>query len=219
MAHIHLQDGSLPLEWLALWWALSLAILAVCLLRLRRQRLDPSRITLAALCTATVFALFQISIPIFGGVHLSLMPLVGILLGPFLGPLVALIVNLFSAAIGHGGWGLIGANLLVNAVEIVVAYAVYRGTERRLDSVPVRGAAATFLALFAGNLAMIGIVLVSGIQGVSQSASATAAGLAVIGAINMGVGAVEAIVSGYLLAYISRVRPEILGRRRDAPNE
>ncbi len=219
MAHIHLQDGSLPLIWLALWWALSFALLAVCLLRLRRQRLEPNRITLAALCTATVFALFQISIPIFGGVHLSLMPLVGILLGPFLGPVVALVVNIFSAAIGHGGWGLIGANLLVNAVEIVTAYAVYHGAARRVDSIVIRGAAATFVALFLGNVAMIGIVLVSGIQGVSQGTAATAAGLAVIGAINMGVGAVEAIMTGYLLAYIGRVRPEILGRMGDGPNE
>ncbi len=216
MAHIHLQDGSLPIEWLAIWWAFSIIILLVCLIRLRRRELEPSRLTLAALSTATIFAIFQVSIPVFGGVHLSLMPLVGILLGPFLGPVVGLVVNLFSAAIGHGGWGLIGANLVINSIEIVTAWAVYRVTARWETSIMVRGTAAVFTALFAGNLAMIAIVLVSGLQGVSQGLAATAAGLAVIGSVNMGIGAVEAVLCGYLMTYIARVRPGILGRMEDA---
>lgn len=219
MAHIHLQDGSLPVEWLAVWWTISIVLLLVCLVHLRKRELEPARLTLAALCTATVFAIFQVSLPIFGGVHLSLMPLVGILLGPFLGPIVALVVNLFSAAIGHGGWGLIGANLIVNTIEIITAWAVYRGTSRWRDSVMVRGTAAVLVALFAGNLAMILIVLVSGLQGVSQGLAATAAGLVVIGAVNMSVGAVEAILCGYLLAYIARVRPGILGNKADGTAE
>jgi cobalt/nickel transport system permease protein len=216
MAHIHLQDGAFPIEWLVLWWVLALGLLVVLLVRLRRRRVEPRQLTLAALCTATVFALFQVSIPIFGGVHLSLMPLVGVLLGPLLGTVVALVVNIFSALIGHGGWGLIGANLLVNIVELSVAYLCFHRTANRVESVFVRGTASTFLALLAGNLAMIGIVLVSGIQGVAQETLSIATGLAVIGAINMGVGAVEAVVTGYLLAYIGRVRPELIGGRRDA---
>ena len=219
MAHIHLQDGSLPIEWLGVWWAIAIIILIVCLVRLRRRELEPSRLTLAALCTATVFALFQVNIPIFGGVHLSLMPLVGILLGPFLGPIVALVVNLFSAAIGHGGWSLIGTNLIVNTIEIVTAWAVFQGTARWQDSYVVRGTAAVFVSLLAGNLAMLGIVLISGLQGVTQGIAATATGLAVIGAVNMAVGAVEAVLCGYLLAYIARMRPGMLGNSSDGHAE
>jgi len=211
MAHIHLQDGALPLLWVAVWWAVATVILLVCLVRLRRQGLEPSRITLAALITATDFALFQVSIPLFGGVHLSLMPLTGLLLGPFLGPIAALIVNLFSAAIGHGGWGLVGANLVVNTIELVTASGVYRLTARWRDAIAVRATTAVFIALLAGNLAMIGIVLISGLQGVNQGIAATVSGLSVIAAVNMGAGAVEAVLCGYLLAYIARVRPGILG--------
>ncbi len=213
MAHIHLQDGTLPFAWAAFWWALALLLLALCLVRLRRRPLEPGRVTLAAFCTATVFALAQVEIPILGGVHLSLMPLSGILLGPLLGSIVALIANIFSAAVGHGGWSVIGANVLVNATELGTAWAVFRFTAGRVGSVFVRGAGATFLALFAGTLVMIGIVTVSGIQGVALGAEAVAAGLVVLGAVNMAVGAVEAIVTGYLLAYLARVRPDILGER------
>lgn len=217
MAHIHLQDGTLPFTWVAIWWALALVLLAVCLVQLRRRPLEPGRLTLAALCTATVFALFQVEIPVLGGVHLSLMPLVGVLLGPLLGTVVALVVNIFSTAIGHGGWSIIGANVLVNATELITAWAVFRGTAGRSGSFFVRGAGATFLALFAGNLVMIGIVLVSGIQGVTGGTSALVSSLLLIGAINLAVGAVEAVVTGYLVAYLARVRPDILDERPAQP--
>src|SRR5512138_2441267 len=130
MAHIHLQDGTLPLLWAALWWGLALVLIGASVRRLRRRPFEPARLTLAALCTATVFALFQVEIPILGGVHLSLMPLTGILLGPMLGILAALVVNVFSAAVGHGGWTVIGANLLVNTTELVTAYAIFRATRK-----------------------------------------------------------------------------------------
>jgi cobalt/nickel transport system permease protein len=211
VAHIHLQDGTLPLFWAALWWGLALILLGVSLHLLRRRPFEPARLTLAALCTATVFALFQVEIPILGGVHLSLMPLTGILLGPMLGLLAALVVNVFSAAVGHGGWTVIGANLLVNTTELVTAYAIFRATRKSRASIFARGAGATFLALFASTLVMVGIVVVSGIQGVTQGGGAIAESMILVGAANLTIGAVEAIVTGYLLAYLARVRPDILG--------
>lgn len=211
MAHIHLQDGTLPLFWAALWWFLGLVLIAISLHQLRRRPFEPARLTLAALCTATVFALFQVEIPILGGVHLSLMPLTGILLGPMLGILAALVANVFSAAVGHGGWTVIGANLLVNTTELVTAYAIFRVTAHGRVSIFARGAGATFLALLAGTLVMIGIVVVSGIQGVHQGGEAIAQSMLLVGAANLAVGAVEAVVTGYLLSYVARVRPDILG--------
>lgn len=211
MAHIHLQDGTLPLFWAALWWALGLALIGISIRLLRRRPFEPARLTLTALCTATVFALFQVEIPIFGGVHLSLMPLTGILLGPMLGIIAALVTNIFSAAMGHGGWTVIGANMLVNTTELVTAYAIFRVTSHGRASIFARGAGATFLALLAGTLVMIGIVVVSGIQGVNQGAEAIAQSMLLVGAVNLAVGTVEAFVTGYLLSYLARVRPDILG--------
>lgn len=217
MAHIHLQDGTLPFAWAALWWALALVLLAACLVLLRRRPLEPGRVTLAAFCTATVFALFQVEIPVLGGVHLSLMPLTGVLLGPLLGSVAALVANIFSAAIGHGGWSVIGANVLVNVAEIFTAWAVFRGTAGWRGRVFARGAGATFLALFVGNAVMIGIVLASGIQGADEGTGAIVSSLLLIGAVNLGVGVVEAVVTGYLVAYLARIRPDILGERPILP--
>ena len=213
MAHIHLQDGTLPLFWAAFWWLLALIPIGISVALLRRRPFEPARLTLAALCTATVFALFQVEIPVLGGVHLSLMPLIGILLGPLLGTLAALVANVFSAAVGHGGWSVIGANLLLNSIELTVAYAVFRATARGRASVFARGTGATFLALLAGTAVMVGIVVVSGIQGTAQGPEAILESMLLVGAANLVVGTVEAVVTGYLLAYLARVRPDILGLR------
>lgn len=218
MAHIHLEDGSFSLVWVIVWWLLTIAIIGICLFLIRRQGSQKGRlITVAAFCTAAAFAIFQISIPVFGGVHLNLTPLIGILTGPFLGSLVVLILNILSAAIGHGGFGMAGANTVVNIVEVTVAYLSFRVLKSPVKGSFARAGIATFAALFAGNAAMIAIILVSGIQGVSQSPDQVLYGLSLLAAINMGVAVIEAIITGFVVSYLEKIRPDLLGGRGDRP--
>ncbi|MDD5143827.1 energy-coupling factor ABC transporter permease [Methanoregula sp.] len=215
MAHIHLEDGAFSLTWVLVWWLLALVCIGIALWILRSKgRKDTGRITLAAFVTAAAFALFQVNIPLFGGVHLNLTPLVGILAGPVLGSLVVLVINILSAAIGHGGWGLVGANVLVNLAEVLVAFAVFRGSRTFLPDLFSRAGIATFAGLFTGNLIMIGIILVSGVQGVTQSPEQVLAGLSLIVAVNMGVAVIEALLSGLIVRYIGNVRPDLLGEQK-----
>jgi cobalt/nickel transport system permease protein len=118
VAHIHLPDGSFTLSWVLFWWLCALVLLGAALLRARVSRLGSREIAVAAFLTVAAFVAFLLEIPLFGGVHLNLTPLIGILAGPVLGTLVVLVTNILSAAIGHGGWGLIGANVLVNVSEV-----------------------------------------------------------------------------------------------------
>ena len=128
MAHIHLEDGSFSLSWVLIWWIAALLLISVALWSLRSKgSKNQKQITIAAFVAAAAFAVFQINIPLFGGVHLNLTPLIGILVGPVLGTLVILVINILSAAIGHGGWGLVGANVLINVSEVIVAYLIFRG--------------------------------------------------------------------------------------------
>lgn len=212
MAHIHLEDGSFSLLWVIVWWVLALSLIGISLYLLRTaKKPDPRRITVAAFCTAAAFAIFQVDIPIAGGVHINLTPLIGILTGPVIGSLIVFITNILSAAIGHGGWGMIGANTLVNFSEVIVAYACFRLLKRWIPGLFPRAGIATLVGLFVGNCVMIAIILVSGIQGVSQGSSQILAGLSLIFAINMGVAVIEAFVTGLVVAYMGRVRPDLLG--------
>jgi len=210
MAHIHLEDGSFSLFWVIVWWTAAIILIGISLYLLRSgKKTDSRKITIAAFCTAAAFAIFQVSLPVFGGVHLNLTPLIGILTGPVIGSFVVLIINILSAAIGHGGWGMIGANTLVNIVEVAVAYATYRLLKNIISSLFSRAGIATIAGLLCGNIAMILIILVSGVQGVSQGTPQILTGLSLLAAVNMGVAVIEAFVTGLIVAYIGKVRPDL----------
>ena len=211
MAHIHLEDGSFSLTFVILWWAAALVLIGIALFLLRpAAKPDRKRVTLAAFCAAAAFAVFQVSIPIAGGVHLNLTPLIGILAGPVFGVLIVFVTNILSAAVGHGGWGLVGANVLVNVSEVVAAFFIFRYLKRIIPDLFTRAGIATLIGLFIGNCIMIGIILISGIQGVNQPAEQILAGLSLIAAINMGVAIIEALITGLVVAYIGKMRPDLL---------
>ena len=211
MAHIHLEDGTLTLFWVAVWWIATILIIGSSLFWLRTiKKIDSRLITIAAFCTAAVFVIFLFEIPLAGGVHLSMTPLVGILTGPVVGCLIVFIVNILAAAIGHGGWSMIGANTLVNVTEVVVASALFYILAKMMTSPFSRACIATFAGLVCGNGVMVSIILISGVQGVSQSADQVLTGLSLIVAVNLAVAVIESVITGYMVAYLVRVRPDIL---------
>lgn len=211
MAHIHLQDGAFSIQWVITWWVIAIIFLALCFYWLKKiKKIDNKKVVLASMLTAAAFAIFQVNIPLFGGVHMNLTPLIGILAGPAIGGVIMLIVNILSSATGHGGWGLIGANILINITEVTVAYSIYRALGKlNLDTFSRAGIGA-MAGLFLGNIVMILIILISGIQGVHQDIMTTLYGLSLIAAVNMGVAIIESIITGYVVSYIMRVRPDML---------
>ncbi|MGZ7115519.1 MAG: energy-coupling factor ABC transporter permease [Halobacteriota archaeon] len=209
MAHIHLPDGVFSLQWVIVWWALALIVLAIALLIARRQTFTTQRLTAAALLAAVSFAIFQVNVPFAGGVHMNLTPLIGILAGPAIGSLVVLIVNILSAAIGHGGWGLIGANSLVNISEVASAYYLFYYATRRFELF-TRGAVAAFGGLLVGNVLSVLIIVISGIQGSTLSGTALFVYILQVPLLNLIVAVGEAIVTGFVVEYLGRVRPDML---------
>jgi len=210
MAHIHLPDGVLPIQWVLFWWLLALALLVVALIATRKHTIAIQRLALAGMLAAVSFAVFQIDIPLAGGVHMNLTPLIGILAGPGIGSLIIFIVNLLSAAVGHGGWGLVGANTLINLSEITVAFYVFRMTRGRLEMF-TRGALAAISGLLVGNFVLLAVVLISGIQGSELHGVALLPYVIQIPILNLIVAVAEAIVTGFIVDYLGKVRPDLLG--------
>ena len=190
-------------------------MLAIALLGARRQTFTTQRLTTAALLAAVSFAIFQVNIPFAGGVHMNLTPLIGILAGPAIGSLVVLVVNILSAAIGHGGWGLIGANTLVNVSEVASAYYLFYYATRRFELF-TRGAVAAFGGLLVGNLLSVLIIVISGIQGSTLSGSALLVFTLQVPLLNLVSAVGEAIVTGFVVEYLGRVRPDMLALRNVA---
>ena len=214
MAHIHLPDGSFTLSWALFWWLCAFVVLGAALLRARSRKYGSREIAVAAFLTVAAFAAFLLEIPLFGGVHLNLTPLIGILAGPVLGTLVVFVTNILSAGIGHGGWGLIGANVLVNVSEVATAWLAFRALGRVSSSLFARAGIATFAGLFVGNLVMVGVILLSGIQGVSQAGGELLPGLSLVIAVNLGAAVIEGFLTGFIVEYLGRVRPALLATSR-----
>jgi cobalt/nickel transport system permease protein len=213
MAHIHLEDGAFTLQWVSIWWVLAIVLIGLCLYWMRKGKgIDSKTITIAAMLTAASFAIFQVNIPLFGGVHMNFTPLIGILGGPAVGGVIVLIVNILSAAIGHGGWGMIGANVLVNLTEVFTAYGTFKWMDKTKLSTFSRAGIATLVGLVLGNVTMIAIILISGIQGVTQNRTDMLYGLSLLAGVNMGIAVIEAIITGYIVSYIEKVRPDMLSR-------
>ena len=211
MAHIHLEDGALSPEWAVFWWAVAAALLTLALVTLRREKVSVGKLTVAAMCAAVGIAVFMVTIPVFGGVHLNFTPLIGIMAGPALGSLATLIVNLFSAAVGHGGWGMIGVNTVVNLSEVLIGYYAYRAIRNYAKGGRfVSGFFSATIALTISALFVVGIVTTAGIQDSHLDEEETAHNLLVIAAANIVVGVVEGFVTGYIVTFVGRIRPDLL---------
>jgi cobalt/nickel transport system permease protein len=212
MAHIHLEDGAFTPFWLIVWNLIALAIITVALTRVRKGKASPRKLAIASMCAAVGFAVFQIELPTpVGPAHMNFTPLIGILVGPSLGSVVVLVVNVFSAAIGHGGWGMIGPNSIVNITEVVLAYYLFRLARIELKrSYFWSGFGATTVTLVISSLMVVLIVGISEIQGSNITQQQTINNMFVIAVLNMGTGIIEGIVTAYVVGFLGRVRPDLL---------
>ncbi|EMA44773.1 energy-coupling factor ABC transporter permease [Halococcus saccharolyticus] len=221
MAHIHLGEGSFPLWALVLWTVLGIALLGAVTYRVRKGGIKTNQIALAGIGAAASFAVFQLNIPVWGGVHMNLTGLVGILAGPLLGTLIAFVVNVFSAALGHGAVGLLGANVLINASEAIVAYYAFRTLMRMdWDVFPASASAAT-IGLSTGAILMGAIIVISGVNGSALPRSDLTIAVAGMVGINLGVAVVEGLLTGFIVQFLASVRPDLVPgatrEEREAP--
>jgi cobalt/nickel transport system permease protein len=178
--------------------------------RIRKGGIKTQQIALAGIGAAASFAIFQLNIPVWGGIHMNLTGLVGIIAGPLLGTLIALVVNFFSAVLGHGAVGLIGANTLVNASEAIVAYYAFKTLlQLDWDAFPASAGAAT-LGLSTGAILMGAIIIVSGVNGSALPRADLTVAVGGLVGLNLGVAVIEGLLTGFIVQFLATVRPDLL---------
>ncbi len=219
MAHIHLEDGAFSPLWLLVWSAIAAILIAIALLANRRKEIPPRKIAIAAMCVSVGFAVFMVEVPTpVGPVHMNLTPLIGILAGPGLGSLVALVINIFGAAIGHGGWGMVGPNSIVNIAEVVIGYYTFRFFKTVTKTGDFwAGFNATIIALSISAFLVVLIVSVSEIQGSNLTRLETFNNMLILAVANVVAAIVEGIVTGYIVSFLGRVRPDLLANEAASP--
>jgi cobalt/nickel transport system permease protein len=218
MTHMHIPDGVLPVWLWVLGFLIMAATAAVCLFRLRTVDLKKKIPLLGAVSAAMLVAMSLEILPI--AYHINLTVVAGILLGPALGFLAAIITNLILAFMGHGGITVIGLNTLLLGSEAVLGHTLFYLFKNRL---PVfwRAAVATVLTLFITTMALIGFVAISHIDpalilhgdepGHVHESVVTLKRFAVL-VLSLGVlgWIIEAAITGYVVRFISQVKPDLL---------
>jgi ABC-type Co2+ transport system permease subunit len=213
MSHLHLPDGVLP-AWL---WLSGFAVALVwvglvCAVSGRRADL---RRRVPRIAIVAAFMLVAMSLEIVPlAYHFNLSIIGGALLGPLLAPVAALIVVSMLALMGHGGVTVIGLNMVLVAVEMSVGGWMFRGLRGVL-----RGAESPTRTGIAGGLAVLvtlplstGLMLF--ITSLGLPLGVLPETVAVLGPIGW---VLEAVLTGLVLSYIAKVRPSLLGGRRDTP--
>lgn len=213
MTHLHIADGVLP-PWL---WASGLAVaLLLALVASYRHRHDRAdRLALLSALCAVMLAAMSVPLGPFG--HLSLAPLVGILLGPGAGFLAALVVNAILALLGHGGLTVVGLNSLIVGTSTVAARPVYVLVRRH--AAPGRAGAVAAVVANALSIAVLcGVLMLAArgdrplaIEGAPADARASVQRFVLFSSPFWALGVVaEAIVTASVLTFLARVRPELV---------
>jgi cobalt/nickel transport system permease protein len=200
---VHIQDGILPTEVVVGGWLGAAGLLGATLPAL--QRTSPPRV---AMVTSAFFVASLLGVPFLGSsIHLSLIGVTGVILGRAAFPAVLVGIALQYALFAHGGGLTIGVNALSLGSGALLAAGVYWGPGASPS--PARAALAAFLGTGL-SLTLYGLALLSAgeaLRAVAYAAFAVHAPLVVV----------EACLAAYLVRFLARVRPGLVGALPPVP--
>lgn len=207
---MHIPDGFLSVLVSAIFWLLSIIVIAVALRRTSRD-LGERQIPLMGVLAAAIFAGQMLNFAITGGTsgHLLGAALATILLGPWPAVVVMTSVVAVQALLFQdGGLLALGANIFNMAViGVAVSYAVYTIGQRLFNgrgwTVSVSGFLAAWTSIFVASLSAALQLALSGTSPANIAVPAMAAIHALIG-----VG--EGLITAAALAFIYAARKDLL---------
>ncbi len=202
----HIPDGVLSWPVLAVGGVAAAAAVTVGV-----RALDEQRIPRVAIIAAAFFALSLFSIPLGpSSVHLLLGGLMGLILGVAIYPAVLAALLLQAVMFGFGGLTSIGVNTINIALPGAIAGMIFAPLVAQAD--------VSRAALYGGVCAACA-VLGTGLM-VSFSLYASSPDFAASSRIVIFSYApllvVEALVTGFCVSFVKRVKPELLARARSA---
>lgn len=207
---MHIPDGFLDPITTTLCYAIMI-VFTICAIHKTRVHINPDGLSMASLLAAGVFAAQMLNWPLPAGTSLHMVggALVGILLGPWLGELVILVVLLIQCLIfGDGGITALGANAINMAiVDVSVGYLLYttlaRGGGRK------RRWTGAFLGGWLG-VTLSGVVCGLEIGYSSSFPYGFAITVPVMGLWHLALGVIEGIITAFFVDYITLRSPDLI---------
>lgn len=161
-----------------------------------------------AVMSSAFFVASLIHIPLGPtSVHLILNGLVGIILGPLSFVSILLGLTLQAVLFQHGGITTIGVNTIMMGIPAILCYKIFDFNKhfRFKNKEVVFGAIAGALGPFMGTLILALLLVSTGSAFIGVAKYAALAHLPVI--------IIEGIITGFIVLFLVKVEPEILGRR------
>ncbi|MFP4028314.1 MAG: cobalt transporter CbiM [Candidatus Brocadiia bacterium] len=204
---MHIQDGIFPPTPLGIGVLAGGAALAIAGTALGLRELDDERIPHVAVISAAFFVGSLIHLPVGpSSVHLILNGLAGLVLGWCCFPALLIALGLQLLLFGFGGVTTLGLNTANMAFPGVICYYLFRGAIRSENSRTVfaGGFGSGFLAVLLGAVFTGTSLLAAGRQ-FSVIASVTVIG-------HLPVMVAEGFVTGSVVLFLKKVKPEMLAR-------
>ena len=205
---LHIPDGFLSLVVSIICWLVTVIMLAIAI-RQTNKSLGERQIPLMGIMAAFIFAAQMINFPVAGGTsgHLLGGTLAAILLGPWAAMLVMTAVIVVQGLLFQdGGLVVMGANILnMGLLTATIGYGLYRTVLGQPRGVKlVMAGFAAWLSVMAGALSA---ALQLWLSGTAKLEIVLPAMLGVHALIGIG----EAVITVTAIAFILRIRPDLLG--------
>lgn len=182
-------------------------VLAVAGTAIGLKKIDQERIMTTALLSAAFFVASLVHVPIGpGSIHLLLNGLMALILGWGCFPAILVALLLQAVFFQFGGFTVLGVNLVIMAGSALVGSLFFR----RWLAFPAKRAMAAFLAGFL-SVACAAFLMALTLVSTDQNFLATAR---VVFAVHLPVMVVEGVITMFVVGFLAKVQPEILGINR-----
>jgi len=200
---VHISDGILSSSVITIGWGITLLFIVASLWWSNKHLDIVEEIPKFSVMTGAFFVASCISIPIGPTcVHLIFNGLLGVILGPLSYLAMVIGLTLQALLLQHGGVTTIGINSLNVGLPALICYFIFKkGYERRISL--------KTLGLFLGGFAIVLTVVLLSISLVStgEQFKEVAIGATIA---HIPVMIIEALVTGSVVAYLLKVKPEML---------
>ena len=173
------------------------------------RKLDPQRLPQTGLLSATFFVASLVQVPLGpSSVHLVLSGLLGLVLGWAAFPAILIALILQAVFFSIGGPTTLGLNTVIMAVPAVACYYLFRRAVAADSEWLVFGVgfAAGATALILGALITTGVLILAGKE--------FSVLVPLILTVHLPMAVVEGLVTGSVVVFIRKVRPELLDASR-----
>jgi cobalt/nickel transport system permease protein len=214
---MHIPDGLLDPYTTVVLWIVTIAVMIFGFKKIRKSFEDEESeklIPYIGVLAATIFAFQFVNYPVPGGTsgHLVGGTLVGVILGPWAAVVVIFMILVVQSLFGDGGITAIGANTFnmgiicgIGGFYIVklIMVGLNKTNLAKEKKVPIATAIGSYIAVVSAAF-MAGVEI--GLGGVIPMAIAIPA--MVFWHLIIGIG--EAIISGFIVYFIYKVKPELI---------